>query len=78
VREIYDCKLVGHVSRDSTAINGREKPAKKAISEIISADVVLPQRKGRLLTLGCESGISWPGTPARMWVCRYLENRVLT
>lgn len=47
VREMYDGKLVGHVSRDSTAINGREKPAKKASSEIICADVVLPQKKGR-------------------------------
>lgn len=47
VWEMYDGKLVGHVSRDSTAINGREKPAKKASSEIIGADVVLPQKKGR-------------------------------
>jgi len=29
VREYLSSELIGHVSRDSTAINGREKPAKK-------------------------------------------------
>ena len=29
IREVYEGKLVGHVSRDSTAIDSREKPSKK-------------------------------------------------
>lgn len=29
IEEIYDGRLIGHVSRDSTAINSREKPVKK-------------------------------------------------
>ncbi len=29
IREVYQGKLIGHVSRDSTQIDGREKPTKK-------------------------------------------------
>lgn len=47
VLEMYEGKLVGHVSRDSTAIDGREKPAKKSAAEMESANEVLPQKKGR-------------------------------
>ena len=44
VRETYQERIVGHVSRDSTAINGREKPAKKTNND---AEKVLPKKKGR-------------------------------
>ena len=47
VRDMYKDKLIGHVSRDSTAIDGREKPAKKVESEANIAKEVLPQKKGR-------------------------------
>ena len=47
VREMFEGKIVGHVSRDSTAIDGREKPAKKSTSEADSAKEVLPRKKGR-------------------------------
>lgn len=47
VREMFEGKIVGHVSRDSTAIDGREKPAKKSTSESDSAKEVLPRKKGR-------------------------------
>jgi hypothetical protein len=33
VEECLKSELVGHISRDSTAIEGREKPAKKAVKE---------------------------------------------
>jgi hypothetical protein len=35
VRETYREKIVGHVSRDSTAINAREKPAKSLIARLL-------------------------------------------
>jgi IS5 family transposase len=43
VRGIYEGKIVGHVSRDSTAIDGREKPSAKgeSVSEL------LPRKRGR-------------------------------
>lgn len=47
VREMFEGKLVGHVSRDSTAIDGREKPAKKSTPEADSVKEVLPRKKGR-------------------------------
>ena len=46
VREAYREKIVGHVSRDSTAINAREKPAKNPNSET-AAEKALPKKKGR-------------------------------
>jgi hypothetical protein len=39
-------KLVGHVSRDSTAIEGAEKPAPKAQPEAVQS-VVVPAKRGR-------------------------------
>lgn len=47
VREMFEGKLVGHVNRDSTAIDGREKPAKKSAPAIDNAIEVLPKKKGR-------------------------------
>lgn len=41
-----DQKLVGHVSRDSTAIEGAEKPAPKAQPEAVQA-VTIPAKRGR-------------------------------
>jgi len=46
VREAYEERLVGHVSRDSTAINAREKPAKKRSSET-AAENASAKKKGR-------------------------------
>lgn len=46
VRETYKEKIVGHVSRDSTAINGREKPGKKIKNEA-DTEKVSPKKKGR-------------------------------
>jgi IS5 family transposase len=48
VKEMYAEKLVGHVSRDSTAIDGREKPVHKQPTEI-NADLenVLQPKRGR-------------------------------
>ena len=43
VREIYKDKIVGHVCRDATAIDGREKPAPQ--KEVVSQ--ALPPKRGR-------------------------------
>jgi len=43
VEEYLARELVGHISRDSTAIIGREKPAKKGVKEPGT-----PRKKGRL------------------------------
>ena len=57
VREALGERLVGHISRDGTAIEAREKPAKKAVpSEVGGADVptemmetapAVPKKRGR-------------------------------
>lgn len=48
VTEAYADKLVGHVSRDSTAIDGREKPAKKPAPEVsAAADSTVTPKRGR-------------------------------
>jgi hypothetical protein len=41
VKEHLNTALIGHISRDSTAIVGREKPAKKA------RKIKTPRKKGR-------------------------------
>ncbi len=43
VKEALDPVLVGHISRDGTAIEGREKPARK----ISVAEAPLPKKRGR-------------------------------
>jgi Transposase DDE domain/Transposase domain (DUF772) len=46
--ETYEGKLVGHVSRDSTAIEGREKPAKKSTAKKdAKAEKIAAKKKGR-------------------------------
>jgi hypothetical protein len=45
VEELYGEEMVGHISRDSTAIEAREKPMKKAVAE----EPETPRRSPRVL-----------------------------
>jgi len=48
ISEVYKEKIVGHVSRDSTAIEGREKPIKTSkIDSDESTNAPSPKKKGR-------------------------------
>ena len=47
IQERYEGRLVGHVSRDSTAINGREKPKKSATETGDALAPLLPSKRGR-------------------------------
>lgn len=42
IKEYFDQQIVGHISRDSTAINAREKPLKKPKQETVP-----PKKRGR-------------------------------
>jgi len=44
IQESYSGELVGHISRDSTAIEAREKPVKKSVVEAVSAKRVRPKK----------------------------------
>lgn len=45
IREVYEGRIVGHVSRDATAINGREKPGKKEKPK--ASELASSKKRGR-------------------------------
>lgn len=48
IKEYFDEQLIGHISRDSTAINAREKPSKKPKKEVGSAKKRGRPKKGEV------------------------------